>query len=159
MAILYNYQITNFYLKKEIDLDYFLKQKKKDNKVNYNQYLQKLIIDKIKKNEVTKENITANQKEVDERYKSFVKTDYPLEIKKEIKKKLELSSRWNKLIFLKFRNKLEVNIVEINQIIKDKKIDEKDKEKIVAVEKNKKFNIISQNYYNEIKKNYYIKIF
>ena len=82
-----------------------------------------------------------------------------MEIKKEIKKKLELSSRWNKLIFLKFRNKLEVNIVEINQIIKDKKIDEKDKEKIVAVEKNKKFNIVSQNYYNEIKKNYYIKIF
>ena len=72
-------------------------------------------------------------------------------------KKIEISMQWNKLITLLFTNKLEININEIEENIKSKNIDLKNKDEIIKMEKVKKINILSKTHYNKVKQKYLIK--
>ena len=65
--------------------------------------------------------------------------------------------RWNKLITILFSRKLEINMNELEENIKNKNIDIKNKEKLIKIEKTKKINIISNTFYNEVKRKYLIK--
>ncbi len=71
--------------------------------------------------------------------------------------KVEINMRWNKLITILFSRKLEINMNEIEENIKNKNIDIKNKEKMIKIEKTKKINIISNTFYNEVKRKYLIK--
>ena len=71
--------------------------------------------------------------------------------------KVEINMRWNKLITILFSRKLEINMNELEENIKNKNIDIKNKEKLIKIEKTKKINIISNTFYNEVKRKYLIK--
>ena len=72
--------------------------------------------------------------------------------------KVEINMRWNKLITILFSKKLEINMNEIEENIKNKNIRyKKKKEEMIQIEKTKKINIISNTFYNEIKRKYLIK--
>ena len=66
--------------------------------------------------------------------------------------------KWNKLIAILYSKKLEINMNEIEEKMKIKKIDSKKKEEIIQIEKTKKINILSNTFFNEIKRKYLIKI-
>ena len=78
-------------------------------------------------------------------------------IKEYMFKKVEINMKWNKLVTILFSKKLEINMNEIEENIKNKNIDIKKKEEMIQIEKTKKINIISNTFYNEIKRKYLIK--
>ena len=65
--------------------------------------------------------------------------------------------KWNKLIAILFSRKLEINMNEIEENMKIKKIDLKKKEEMIQKEKTKKINILSNTFYNEVKRKYLIE--
>ena len=71
--------------------------------------------------------------------------------------KVEINMRWNRLITILFSRKLEINMNELEENIKNKNIDIEKKEEMIRIEKTKKINIISNTFYNEIKRKYLIK--
>lgn len=160
LAVINNQIITNY------DLDQQLKIKKKLEKIKINdlaiyEVLNLMIDEKIKLLEINKENIKIDKKLINlSLYNKIRKEDYAEiepNIKKYIENKLELNLKWNKLINEKFYNKIDVNIEEINEIVKSKKMKETDKKRLIETERNKKLNIFSKLYLSEIKRNYFIK--
>ena len=155
--------ISNYDLFIEIKLQELLNNRPV-NKSQHRQILQQLIDEAIKKSEVKKNNITANEKAVNvqineilSKYSDEIKLDD--QIKSSIKSKIETSMKWNNLILRKFRNKIEINTNEIEQIIKSKDLNEQEKDRIAMSEKNKKLQVFSKTYFNEVKKKYFIKIY
>ena len=75
-------------------------------------------------------------------------------LKERLKEKIIINSKWDQLIFNKFRNKLTINMNEINNKVSNSgySIDQ-----IIEFEKKKKFNTISINYFKKIKQNYLVK--
>ena len=71
--------------------------------------------------------------------------------------KVEILMKWNKLIAILFSKKLEINMNEIEENMKIKKIDLEKKEEMIEMEKTKKINILSNTFYNEVKRKYLIK--
>ena len=71
--------------------------------------------------------------------------------------KVEINMGWNRLIAILFSRKLEINMNELEENIKNKNIDIEKKEEMIRIEKTKKINIISNTFYNEIKRKYLIK--
>ena len=71
--------------------------------------------------------------------------------------KVEINMGWNRLITILFSRKLEINMNELEENIKNKNIDIEKKEEMIRIEKTKKINIISKTFYNEIKRKYLIK--
>ena len=65
--------------------------------------------------------------------------------------------KWNKLITFLFSRKLEINMNEIEENIKNKNIDIKKKEEKIKLEKIKKINILFKTFFNEVKSKYLIK--
>jgi hypothetical protein len=134
------------------------------NKSQYRQILQQMIDELIKENEVKKNNISVDRKAVEIKMNEILsqfsdKTKLDDQIKSNIKSKIENSIKWNNLILIKFRNKIEVNTNEIDQIIKSKDLNEQEKDRITILEKNKKLQVFSKTYFNEVKKKYFLKIY
>ena len=124
--------------------------------------LKNLIKEKIKEIEVVKKNISVNKSNVDKRVAQIL-SNYKLDdlnqdkIKEYMFKKVEINMKWNKLVTILFSKKLEINMNEIEENIKNKNIDIKKKEEMIQIEKTKKINIISNTFYNEVKRKYLIK--
>ncbi len=156
-----SYSITNVDLIKEIRINQILKNKPL-NDADKKVLLKNLIEEKIKEIEVVKNNINVNKADVNQRVTQFL-SNYKLDdlnkdkIKKYIFKKVEINMRWNKLITILFSKKLEINMNEIEEKIKNKNFDIKKKEEMIQREKTKKINIISNTFYNEVKRKYLIK--
>ena len=156
-----SYSITNVDLIKEIRINQILKNKTL-NDAEKRILLKKLIEEKIKEIEVIKNNINVNRSAVNKKV-SQILSNYKLDglnqdkIKKYMFKKVEINMRWNKLITILFSQKLEINMNEIEENIKNKNINIEKKEEMIQIEKTKKINIISNTFYNEIKRKYLIK--
>ena len=157
-----SYSITNVDLIKEIRINQILRKRSLSD-AEKKVLLKNLIEEKIKEIEVAKNNINVNKSAVDKRVTQIL-GNYKLDdldqdkIKKYMFKKVEINMRWNKLITILFSKKLEVNMNEIEENIKNKNIDIGKKEEIIQIEKTKKINIISNTFYNEVKRKYLIKI-
>ena len=156
-----SYSITNVDLIKEIRINQILKNRPlndEEKKV----LLKNLIEEKIKEIEVTKNNINVNESIVNKKVlqilanKKFDELDQD-KIKKYMFKKVEINMRWNKLITILFSRKLEINMDEIEENMKNKNIGIKKKEEMIQIEKTKKINIISNTFYNDVKRKYLIK--
>ena len=156
-----NYSITNIDLIKEIRINQILKNKTFSD-TEKRILLKKLIEEKVKELEVDKNNIKVSKADVNKRVTQIL-SNYQLDdfnqdkIKKYLFNKVEISMRWNKLIRILFSRKLEINMNEIEENIKNKNLDIKKKEEMIQIEKTKKINIISNTFYNEIKRKYLIK--
>lgn len=156
-----SYSITNVDLIKEIRINQILR-KRSLNDAEKKVLLKNLIEEKIKEIEVVKNNINVNKSAVDKRVTQIL-GNYKLDdldqdkIKKYMFKKVEINMKWNKLITILFSKKLEINMNEIEENIKNKNIDIRKKEEIIQIEKTKKINIISNTFYNEVKRKYLIK--
>lgn len=126
--------------------------------------ISKIIDEKIKELETKNINIERDKDQIERRYNSVINklpTEIPHieEIKSNIKQKIVNSVRWNTLILSTFRNKLEINSKEVDEMMKNQNIDKKNIEEIIISQKNKKLNAISKKYFNELKRKYYIKYF
>lgn len=157
LARINNHSITNYDLFREIEI----LEKIKNIKIRSNQkiiILNKLIDLKIKELEVKNNNINVDDIELDKKLNelSYYKNS-PEEIKKYIKKEYQINLQWNKLINFKFRNKLEINMDEVNMIISSKK--KLKEEDVIKISREKKIQLISNNFFNQIKKDYLIKIY
>lgn len=120
--------------------------------------LEKLINQTVKKLEADKFNISIDNEITMATYNNITnKKDLPLELERKLKEKLSTENRWEKLIFLKFKSKLALNINEINKKYNLSNASKDEKDKIMLLEKSKKLNNIGLSYFNEIKKKYYIK--
>ena len=136
----------------------------KINKKAYQTILSNLINDKIKDIETQNQKINFNKEEVDVRFNKIIEginknIKVNNGIKKKIKKKIEISLKWQNLIRSNFRNKININMSEIEQKIKYNKLSQKEIENYRIIEKNKKINVLSRTYFNEIKRKYLIKIY
>ena len=128
-----SYSITNVDLIKEIRINQILKNKTL-NDAEKRILLKKLIEEKIKEIEVDKNNINVNKSAVNNRVTQIL-SNYKLDglnqdkIKKYMFNKVEINMKWNKLITILFSKKLEINMNEIEENIKNKNIDIKKKKK------------------------------
>ena len=159
LAKINNHSITNIDLNNEIEIRKILNNNISNSK---NYLLQILIEEKVKELEAKKYNIIIREEIVLNQLKNILKasnTENKISEKKRkyMYKKIEISMQWNKLITLLFKNKLEININEIEENIKSKNIDIKSKDEIIKMEKVKKINILSKTYYNKVKQKYLIK--
>ena len=156
-----SYSITNIDLIKEIRINEIIK-KRELNGSEKKKLLQNLIEEKIKEIELKKNNIRIDKNVVNKRVNQII-DNYQLDInnqdkiKKYMFNKVEINMGWNRLITILFSRKLEINMNELEENIKNKNIDIKKKEEMIRAEKTKKINIISNTFYNEIKRKYLIK--
>ena len=156
-----SYSITNIDLIKEIRINEIIKKRELSDPEKKN-ILQNLIEEKIKEIELKKNNITVDKTIVNKRVTQII-NNYQLDIsnqnkiKKYMFNKVEINMRWNRLITILFSRKLEINMNELEENIKNKNIDIEKKEEMIRIEKTKKINIISNTFYNEIKRKYLIK--
>lgn len=79
-------------------------------------------------------------------------------IKKIIENNIKIELGWKKLIIIKFKNSIDININEIEYLVKEKNLNRKSKDNLIEIEKNKKLNSYENSYLNEIKNKYLIKI-
>ena len=133
--------ITSYDLYKEVKLIESLENRKVNNKEKIN------IVNKIINNRI--KYLTTKDKNI--------KLDDDKEVKDLIFEKVRIETKWNKLILLKFRNKLEVNMNEIEEKITSKKT-KMSKDQIINIEKMNKAAILSKTYFNEIKQKFFVKI-
>ena len=163
LAVINNQIISNYDLFIEIKSQELINNRAIE-KSQHKQILKQMIDEKIKENEVKKNNISADKKFVDIKTNEILsqfsdETKLDNHIKSNIKSKIENSIKWNNLILTKFRNKIAINTNEIDQIIKSKDLNEQEKDRISILEKNKKLQVFSQTYFNEVKKKYFTKIY
>lgn len=120
-----------------------------------------MIDEKIKIMELDKFKISINKNLTEKKYKIILKENNLNEkdknLKKYLIKKIETNQRWNKFISIKYSNKLEINMSEIDEIMNLKKIPLEKKEDFINSEKNKKLAIWSRITFNEVKKSYFVK--
>ena len=158
LAMVDNHIITNIDLINEIKTIEIVNNIKLTSKENP-LILNNMIDDKIKYIETQNELTDFDQNKVNSKYNTIInkKSNLMPEIKKNIKYKLIVSSKWNNLIIKKFRGKLDINPNEIDQIIKNRKSNNTERGDIIIREREKKLNVISKTYFNEVKKKYLIK--
>ena len=163
LATVNNQAISNYDLFIEVKSQELLNNRT-INKSQYRQILKQMIDEVIRESEIKKNNISADKKAVNvkineilSKFSDEIKLDD--HIKSNIKSKIENSIKWNNLILIKFRNKIEINTSEIDQIIKSKGLNEQEKDRITMLEKNKKLQVFSKTYFNEVKKKYFVKTY
>jgi len=160
LAVVGDEIITNFdFYNEKKTLEFLKKTRINDN--NNIAIINSLIEDKLKEIEINLSKINVNEEEVNKKINLILSQNKNLEINKNIikniKKKIKINLGWNQLIYIKYRRQLEINMNEIDEIMKLKKIPINKKNIIINNEKNKKINIFSKIYLNELKKKYYIK--
>lgn len=161
LASIDNKIITNIDLIQEVKIKELL-DNVKIKKNNYSFVLQQMIGDKIKKIETENNKIEVPKEIVNNQYDILKKNKLKdkkisQNLKRAIIFKIEDTYKWNKLISLKYRNKLAINIDEINEIMKTNKIPEDKRDQIVQIERNKKLNTFSKTHFNKVKKKYLVK--
>lgn len=169
LATVNNKPITSLDLKNELEIIKIL-NKTNLNKIKTNTIaLNNLIEENIKINEIKKNNITIDSTQVINLYNTLVKN---LNINQEkinkkniflLKKKIEIDISWNDLIRKKYSWKISINMNEINKKITDKQETNSnfiyEKDKLIALEKNKKLQVYSNYHLNLLKKQSFIKYF
>ena len=168
IAIINNKTITNIDILNEIQI---IKILNKDfNNINFQQAAMTNLINEILQiEEIKKFNINIEENLIKKKYLEFassLNTPINEKLEKRIYEKIKIESEWNRLVSKKFSWNLNVNIDEIDEKIKkeEKKFKDKNdeiqyKEKLILLEKNKKFQVYSTNYINSLKKNALIKIY
>lgn len=161
LASINNQTITNLDLIKEVKIREILNNTK-INKKNHDIVLQQMINEKIKLIEAENNKIKAPIDIIDQQYNLIKKNKLKekkitQDLKKVLITKIKGTYKWNKLINFKYKNKLAINIDEINEIMKSKKIPESKKDELLKIEKNKKLNTFSKTHFNKIKKKYLVK--
>lgn len=154
LAIVENSIITSYDLFIEIKM----LEKIKGSEIKKNQYnliLAQLINDQIKSIEISNHKLSVNLAEVDKRIDKLVPDDQFVEIRNRLKEKLLIEKKWNTLINMKYKNNLKINMNEIDILTNNKS--NANKENLIKLEIQKKFNSFSESYFNEIKKKYFIK--
>jgi len=129
-----------------------------------------LIDRKIKKLETDNFKIMIDKNEVDNELFKFLKTQNLSEDKiysftksfkineNYLREKIELEIKWKNLIRDIYTRKINVNITEIDQQIQKNNIPLKERENIIAAEKNKILNSFLSNHLEISKKKYLIKV-
>jgi hypothetical protein len=151
--------ITSYDLYKEVKLIESLENRIVNNKEKIN-IINKIINNRIKYLTTKDKNIKLDEKDINQKVDKIIKNsklDDDKEVKDLIFEKVRIETKWNKLILLKFRNKLEVNMNEIEEKITSKKT-KMSKDQIINIEKMNKAAILSKTYFNEIKQKFFIKI-
>jgi len=151
--------ITSYDLYKEVKLIESLENRIVNNKEKIN-IINKIINNRIKYLTTKDKNIKLDEKDINQKVDKIIKNsklDDDKEVKDLIFEKVRIETKWNKLILLKFRNKLEVNMNEIEEKITSKKT-KMSKNQIINIEKMNKATILSKTYFNEIKQKFFIKI-
>jgi len=162
IAIVNNSTISSYDLKKTIiALEEIRKEKIKAQE--YNLILEKLINNKIKNTEIEKNKIDVDDKILDkllnEKYPNLKNINISKNAKNYLFEELKINHQWNLLLNRKFNNKLTVNINEIEEVMKSRKIPDDKKNSFILVEKNKKLVTISNTYFNEILSKTYVEKF
>jgi len=163
--------ITNIDLQKEIKLIKILNNiKSVDNNDSLNKFaLDNLINEIIKEEELKKNEIDINKNILNQHHNKLIyelknqNFDISKQIEEEIYKKILLEYKWNILISEKFKWKINININEIDEKLKNNNQDENKtislKNEMINKEKNKKLEVYSLNYLTNLKKNSLIKFF
>lgn len=160
--------ITNLDIENEIKFLSILYKLKNDNNLT-NIAIKNLIDETLKKSEIKKANIVANNDILNQEYNNYTSrlketNNIDPETEKIIFQKIKLELQWNKLISSKYSWKVSVNMNEIESILKNQigqddsfETINKKKENIIISEKNKKLQVYSTTYLEEIKKKSLIK--
>jgi len=162
--------ITNLDIKHEIRLLKILNKDLIDKIKNVDEFaISSLIEDSLKKEEIKKYNIEAEKKNLNQQYYEIfnqLKIDrntLPNNINDKILDRIKRDIEWNILISKLYTWKVNVNLNEIEEVLKstNKDLETNEyiskKEQIIINEKNKKLQIYSQNHLNNLKKNSIIK--
>jgi len=155
--------ISNYDLKLEKKILEIL-NKRKIFKKDENIILQRMINEKIKYIETKVKKIQINNENLEKRLtivknQNFQNQKLTKNEKNYLKEKIATEMKWNRLILINYKNKISINVNEVNELIKKNQIKENQKEKFILMEKNKKLNILSKTHFNEVKNKYYIKIY
>ena len=169
IAIVNNTTITNIDLEKEIELIKILNDEKN---FSYNEIsnaaLNNLIDEILKKEEINKNNIYINLNNLNKDFEDFVNRKKNNKLKnnpfnKMLYNKIKIDYEWNALIMKDYSNNIDINMDEIdkkiNQLNLTKEVIDKEKEKMINQEKNKKISIFSKFRLNKIKNKSLIKFF
>lgn len=162
LASINNETITNIDLLQEIKIREIL-ENAKITKSDHALILQQMIGDKIKKIETDYNKIKiSNTLLINQKYNQIQNTKLKEKkvspsFKKAIIIKIENNYKWNQLISLKYKSKLAINVDEVDEIMKSKKIPEDKRDQIIEIEKSKKLNIFSKTHFNKIKKKYLVR--
>lgn len=160
--------ITNIDLQNEIIVNKLLFGENLKNIEEFS--LNNLIDQAIKQSEIKKNNIKVNINLIENEYKKITNS-YKLsekitsKIKDKIFEKIKIEAEWNTLISQIYGWKTNINLSEINEIILNKNnknsgdISISEKEKLIELEKNKKFKVYSTNHLDEKKKIALIKLY
>jgi len=126
-------------------------------KNQYNLILDKLIEYKIKELEIKKNKIQIPESVITENLMKIIDISrVEKNILDKLMKNIEIEIGWKKLIYIEYRNKLEINLNEIEEIKNKSKANESG-ENLILMEKNKKINIIEVTHFNKVKNQYLIK--
>jgi len=154
-----NNSITNIDLQNEIRIIEILENRKISD-VEKQIILKDVINFKIKELECEKLKINVSKETVNKRVNKILNNNQEIqepELKKIIYKKIKIQSQWNRLVLLRFKNKVEININEIKENILSKNLPKDNLNQYIEIEKEKKLNILSRAYLNEVKSKYLVK--
>ena len=161
-----NQTITNLDINDEIKIIKILYKDQIKSENLYPIAINNLIIKIIKDEEIKKNNITVNEKLINDKYQDIlneVKKNNLItsSIESKIYNRIKTDLGWISLIKIKYSWRIDINMDEINEKIKDNKSNnlQKDKDKLIIVEKNKKIEVYAQSYLENLKKNSLIKYF
>ena len=169
IAIVNNITITNIDLENEIELIKILNDEKNFSyKEISSAALNNLIDEILKKEEINKNNIYINLNNLNKDFKDFVNrkknnklTNDPFS--KILYNKIKIDYEWNALIMKDYSNNIDINMDEIDKKISQlnlsKEVIDKEKEKMINQEKNKKISIYSKFRLNKIKNKSLIRLF
>lgn len=161
-----NSVITNIDFANELQFNRIMLNKNEFNKIEENLILETLIKEKIKELEIKEEKIKISNDQINKRVEAIIQQLKNINeenenkinfIKKKLKEKIYIQSAWDQLIIEKFSRNLNVNLSEINEKAKTKKIEKDEIENLIQREKQKKIVSNSETYYNEIKQKYFLK--
>ena len=170
IAIVNNTTITNIDLENKIELIKILNDEKNFSyKEISSAALNNLIDEILKKEEINKNNIYINLNNLNKDFKDFVnrkKNNNKLindHLSKILYNKIKIDYEWNALIMKDYSNNIDINMDEIDKKISQlnlsKEVIDKEKEKMINQEKNKKISIYSKFRLNKIKNKSLIKFF
>ena len=161
-----NQTITNLDVNDEIKIVKILYKDQISSENLYKIAINNLIIKIIKEEEIKKNNVTVNEKLINEKYQDIlnqIKKNNSINnsIETKIYNKIKTDLEWVSLIKMKYSWRIDINMDEINEKIKDDKSNnlQKDKDKLIIIEKNKKIEMYAQSYLENLKKNSLIKYF
>lgn len=158
--------ITNIDIINEIKIIQILSRPGKEDNIN-SLALNNLIEELIKNNEIKKNKIQVDERNLEKRLNSIIKSlekeGIPLNklLKNKIFQKIKINYEWNELIVKKYINQININLKEIDDKLRNSKSinQEEEKNKLIDFEKNKKLNIYSIKHYEKLKQNALIKIY